>query len=563
MPMKIIILGGYGIFGGRLCHLLAIDVRIALFVAGRNHQSAEAFCQTLPPGAQRTPLQFDRDRDIVEQVQQVRPDLIIDASGPFQIYGADPYRLVKACLAHGINYMDFADGSDFVKGIHQFDEQAKSKNLFVLSGVSSFPVLTAAVVRHLSQDLGRVNAIRGGIAPSPFAVVGLNVIRAISAYAGKPVNLVRDGRRATAYALTEGMRYTISPSGRLPLNSTYFSLADVPDLQVLPELWPELHDIWMGAGPVPESLHRLLNALAWLVRIRILPSLSPFARLFLYVINVARWGEHRGGMFVEIDGCKQDGEKVTRSWHLLAEGNDGPFIPCMALEALILRIMDGNRPKAGARPASRDLELVDYDRLFKRRTIFTGQRETAVDYSPHSIFKTLLGSAWALLPKPIQDMHDTAGNARMSGLASVERGKGLIARLIASLFQFPLEGQNIPVEVLITKTLDQETWQRTFGERSFSSVLSAGEGRADKLLSERFGPFSFQVALVVDDGKLRYVVRNWQFLGMPLPRSWAPLGDSYESSKNGLFGFDIEIRHPLAGLVVKYSGALTIAALYS
>jgi len=223
-PIKIIVLGGYGIFGGRLCQLLASDVRIALYVAGRSYRNAEAFCKTLPPGAQRAPLGFDRNHNITEQLQQVRPDLLIDATGPFQTYGADPYRLVKACLDQGVNYMDFADGSDFVKGIHQFDEQARNRNLFILSGVSSFPVLTAAVVRRLSHDLSRVSTIRGGIAPSPFAVMGLNVMRAISAYAGKPVPLVRHGKQTTAYALTEGLRYTISPPGRLPLSGATASV---------------------------------------------------------------------------------------------------------------------------------------------------------------------------------------------------------------------------------------------------------------------------------------------------------------------------------------------------
>ncbi len=559
MPMKIIVLGGYGIFGGRLCQLLVGDARIALFVAGRNLHSAQEFCGTLPVGAQCTPLQFDRDGDLAKQMQQVQPDMLIDASGPFQSYGADPYRLVQACLDHDVNYMDFADGSDFVKGIHQFDELARSKNLFALSGVSSFPVLTAAVVRHLAQELRDVTAIRGGIAPSPFAVVGLNVMRAISAYAGKPVSLTRNGRRTTAHALTEGMRYTISPPGRLPLNNVYFSLVDVPDLQVLPALWPELQDVWMGAGPVPEVLHRLLNALAWLVRLSMLPSLKPFAWLFLHAQAMLRRGEHRGGMYVEIDGIDQDGGHVTRSWHLLAEGDDGPFIPCLALEALVRRTLDGKTPAAGARPAAQDLELADYEALFKRRTIFTGLREAALDDTSTSIFKTLLGNAWADLPAPIRQAHDTPGDVRLTGVATVERGKGVLAQAIARLIGFPPAGDGIPVEVLMTKCGKHETWCRTFGGRSFSSVLSAGEGRADKLLSERFGPLSFEIALVVDDGKLRYIVRNWKFLRMPLPRGWAPRGESYESSKDGSFGFDIEIRHPLVGLIVNYAGVLAIA----
>ncbi len=554
--MKIIILGGYGIFGGRLCQLLAPDARLSLFVAGRSYKNAEALCQSLPPGAHREPLEFDRDKDIHALLQLVRPDLVIDASGPFQTYGADPYRLVKACLANDVNYLDFADGSDFVKGIGQFDALAKSQNLFILSGVSSFPVLTAAVVRRLSLDLDQIKSIRGGIAPSSFAVVGLNVMRAISAYAGKPIGLVRDGRHAVAYALTEGMRFTVSPPGRLPLNNTYFSLVDVPDLQVLPELWPGLNSIWMGAGPVPEILHRVLNVLAWLVRLRILPSLNRFAPLFFWAINTFRCGEHRGGMFVEIDGVKKDGATVTRSWHLLAERDDGPFIPCMALEAMIVRILNGNSPPVGARPASRDLELDDYERLFERRTIFTGRRDSAMGNPPHSLFKTLLGSAWSVLPKPIQEMHDTRENLHMSGTAMVVRGKGWIARLIAALFQFPIEGKDISIDVRIRKSAESETWERTFAGRSFTSVLSLGEGQNDRLLCERFGPFSFGIALVIDDEKLRYIVRRWKLWGLPLPRALAPGGDSYESSKNGRFGFDIEIMHPLTGLIVKYSGEL-------
>src|SRR5437899_1465905 len=121
------------------------------------------FCQRLPPGAHRQPLAFDRDTDLIGQIKLINPDLIIDASGPFQSYGADPYRVVKACIDHGINYMDFADGSNFVKGITQFNAEARERNVYVLSGVSSFPVLTAAVVRRLSKGLKKVISIKGGI----------------------------------------------------------------------------------------------------------------------------------------------------------------------------------------------------------------------------------------------------------------------------------------------------------------------------------------------------------------------------------------------------------------
>ena len=216
---------------------------------------------------------FDRNSDLAAQLTALNPDCVVDASGPFQAYGEGRYRLIEACIAQGVHYLDLADGSDFVAGVGDFDAAARKAGLFVLSGVSSFPVLTAAVVRRLSAGMARVDTIRGGIAPSPYAGVGENVIRAIAGYAGQPVELVRDGGKAQGHPLTEQMRYTIAPPGKVPLKSTLFSLVDVPDLRALAELWPQAKTIWMGAGPVPEILHRALIGLAWLVRIGLVRSL--------------------------------------------------------------------------------------------------------------------------------------------------------------------------------------------------------------------------------------------------------------------------------------------------
>lgn len=389
MSLAILVLGGYGVFGGRLCSLLASEANLLIYVAGRTLNKANSLCTTLPLGAKRQALVFDRSADVYAQLKTIQVDLVIDASGPFQTYGDDPYKVVKACLACGVDYMDFADGSDFVKGIQAFDLEAKSKKVFVLSGVSSFPVLTACVVRRLAQGLSQVTSVNGGIAPSPFAGVGQNVISAIAAYAayaGQKIKMKRNGVDACGYALTESLRYTIAPPGRMPLANIRFSLVDVPDLQVLPEQWPELQNVWMGAGPVPELLHRMLNGLAWLVRLRLLRSLALFAPLFFHVINRLRWGEHRGGMFVEVTGNLIDGRKAVRSWHMLAEGSDGPLIPCMALLALVLRVAKGHEPANGARPATSDLELEDYEALFAKRSIFTGQRQAIEGEPADSVF---------------------------------------------------------------------------------------------------------------------------------------------------------------------------------
>ena len=551
--MKILILGGYGTFGGRLAYLLANDERLTLLIAGRSKQKADAFCKQLPVGAQKIPLFFDRNGDVEAQLKDINPKLVVDATGPFQSYGEDPYRVVKACIANAVDYMDLADGSGFVKNINQFNEQAKLQNIFVLSGVSSFPVLTAAVVRRLSQRLAQINTIKGGIAPSPYAGVGLNVIRAIATYSGKRLPLIRNKQRSFGYALTETMRYTICPPGYLPLNNTLFSLVDVPDLQVLPELWPELDSVWMGAGPVPELLHRMLIGLAWLVRIRLLPSLLPFASLFHFVINILRWGEHRGGMFVLVEGCDGNGKKIERSWHLLAEGNDGPFIPSMAVEALVKRSLSDERPASGARPATQDLELEDYEAIFRNRTIYTGQREWTEDTYQELLYQRLLGNAWNSLPDPIIKLHRSK---KADGLAKVQVGKNLIARLIAKLFGFPEAGQNIPVQVSFQQKDGGELWQRTFAGKSFSSFQSEGYDLSERLLSEQFGVFNFGLALVAEPEKLSLIVRRWSIFGISLPLTLAPLGDSFEYVAEGRFCFHVAIEHPITGLIVRYQGWL-------
>jgi hypothetical protein len=414
--------------------------------------------------------------------------------------------------------------------------------------VSSFPVLTAAVARRLARGLAKIETIVGGIAPSPYAGVGMNVIRAIASYSGKPLALVRGGRPAVGFAMTESVRYTISPPGHLPLRNIRFSLVDVPDLHVLPELWPTVESVWMGAGPVPEVLHRTLNVLAWLVRRRLLPSLSPFARLIHGVSNRVRWGEHRGGMFVAMTGTDAQRESLTRSWHLLAEGNDGPLIPSMACEAIIERCVTGRRPAAGARSAAADLELEDYEELFARRAIHTGTRTHDRTATTQPLYRRILGDAWHALPAPLRAMHECATTQVAAGRADVARGRNPLARLVAFAMRFPASAGG-------------ERWTRTFAGQSFVSFQSADQGAAAHLLRERFGPLNFDLALVVAGPKLCFVVRRWSLWGLPLPLCLAPRGDTYETVIDDRFHFNVEIRHRLVGLIVGYRGWLKICPL--
>jgi hypothetical protein len=351
----------------------------------------------------------------------------------------------------------------------------------------------------------------------------------------------------------------VAVPGRMPLRCTRFSLVDVPDLRALAREWPQVCDVWMGAGPVPAALHWALTALAWLVRWRWLPTLSWLAPAIYFVTNHMRWGEHRGGMFVAVRGQSGDGDDIVREWHLLAEGNDGPLIPCMAVEAIVRNVLAGNPPAAGARTAIHDLELADYEALFAPRTIFTATRQRW-PATQQPLYRSLLGESWQQLPQPIRQLHSVTAVSMYAGRCTVQRGRSPLAWIVAKCVGFPPAGDDLPITFCLAVESGGERWSRRIAGRTFSSVQTAGRGPAEGLVRERFGAVAVDMALVVEPAGLRYVVRRWSLFGLPLPLWLGPRSIAVESLDQQRFCFDVEIAHPLTGLIVRYRGWLVAAS---
>jgi len=243
---------------------------------------------------------------------------------------------------------------------------------------------------------------------------------------------------------------------------------------------------------------------------------------------------------------------------MIAEGDDGPFIPAMACEAFIRQCLAGKRPAPGARPATNDLELTDYETLFARRAIATGRRDVTAATPALPLYRRLLGDAYHAMPAPLREMHDLKGAMTAEGRATVTRGRGLLARVAAAIVGFPQAGENVPVRVDFKLENGRERWTRTFAGRTFDSTQEQGRGRDEWLVCERFGPLKVAMALVLDDGRLRLIVRRWSVLGIPLPLFFAPGGDSYEYAADGRLHFHVEIGHPWTGPIVGYQGWLVV-----
>ncbi|RYF88799.1 MAG: DUF4166 domain-containing protein, partial [Caulobacteraceae bacterium] len=395
---------------------------------------------------------------------------------------------------------------------------------------------------------------------SPHADVGVSVLRAITSYAGKPVPRLRAGRPAAGLGLVEARNVTIAPPGRLPLFSTRFSLVDVPDLTALPRLWPSLRDIWIGAGPRPELLHRMLNALARLVSLGMPLPLVKLSGLFHAAKTGLKWGEDRGGMVVRVAGLDAGGQPVARSWNLIAEGDDGPFIPSMAAAAIVLNLLDGRRPRSGARTGAGEVTLAAYEPIFAGKRIVTGIRDEQPASAP--VYRQVAANAWADLPAAVRAMHDLPEGGRMTaeGRVDVDRGQSLLARLAGAVIGFPGAQTDGHVRVDFERKAGVETWTRTFGNQSFTSRQFAGQDRAAALVVETFGPLACGMAPVLDAGRLRLVPRRWTLFGIALPAWLFPRIEAWEAEEDGLFRFHVDISHPLTGPIVLYRGWLAPTA---
>lgn len=534
----VLVLGGYGGFGKRLSARLARDGWHVL-VAGRNGDKAKAFAATL---ANAEAVVANRTGDLSPVLRRHRPDLLIDAAGPFQGSG---YAVVEACIAHGVHYIDLADARAFVCGIGVLNEAATQAGVTVISGGSSVPALSGAVVRKLREDMETVRSVETSLSASNRATAGASVSAAILSYLGKPVRIWRgrQWRAATGLQNIKQVRYAIA--GHKPL-SRLVAVADVPDHEILPAELPGSPATIFRAGPEFGFQLIALWLLSWPVKWGWLRSAVPLARWLLPLQRITSGlGSDRSAMAVEVKGLHRGAPQIRR-WTLIADKGDGPEIPVIPAQ-LLANALTAGRLKPGATTSAALLSLEDFNEEFGGIAV-TQAIETR-SYTP--LYQRLLGPAFDALPSPVRALHAVVGDGGASGTATVRCGKSPLARLVAAVMRFPPEGEH-DLHVSFEERHGIEDWTRDFGGHAFSSRLS----QSGDHLVERFGPMRFYFDLPADGSGLTMVMRRWTVFSMPLPLALAPKSTAREWAEGEDFCFDVPIDLPLIGRVVHYRGRL-------
>ncbi len=347
MTARVLIIGGYGNFGSVITHRLSRESDIKVIIAGRSEEKARSLAEKL--NAEWSVLDIGQDFD--QALKKIQPDIVIHTSGPFQGQG---YDVAQSCIRHKCHYIDLADGREFVRNIGKLDQAAKEAGILVVSGASSVPCLTAAIIDKYKSEFQRLESIDYGIATAQRTNAGLATTAAILGYAGKPFTTKINGRMQTVYGWQNLTARKYPELGwRLLAN------CDIPDLALFPERYPDLKAIHFRAGLEVPLLHMGLWILSWLVRAKIVKTLRSLApALYQAAPLFDVFGTNRSAFHLEMRGAGAEGKEKTIIFYILTDSGHGPNIPCIPSIILAQRLARNEISQRGATPC---LDLIDLE----------------------------------------------------------------------------------------------------------------------------------------------------------------------------------------------------------
>ena len=352
--MKTLVLGGYGNFGARICRALGSDPRIELLIAGRDPKRAEALAAAIGGTARGIAIDLD-SQDFAADLRRLGIELLIHTAGPFQRQG---YRVAGAAAASGSHYIDLSDGRRFVCDFPAaLDAAFRTAGRTAICGASTVPALSSAVVEHLSLGWRGIDAIDICIAPAQTAPRGRATLAAVLSYCGEPVPVWTGGAWRTLRGWLGLERIDFAR-----LRPRLGALCDIPDLEIFPVRYRVTQRVMFRAALEVGLAQRVFASLAFLRAARLLPRLTLFAGLLNASARALDFmGSALGGMVVRVEGLDAAGRPARRAWHIAADDDHGPEIPCMAA-ILLARRLAGHRATfaAGAFTAAGLLTLDEF-----------------------------------------------------------------------------------------------------------------------------------------------------------------------------------------------------------
>lgn len=357
--MRTLVLGGYGNFGARIARVLADESSIELVIGGRDARRAESFAAELGRGAKGLAIDLARPH-LAEALRAHGIELVIHTAGPFQQQG---YAVAEAAASAAAHYIDLADGRRFVCDFPAaMDAAFRSAGRSAISGASTVPALSSAVVDSLCAGWPRIDAIDICIAPAQTAPRGLATMQAVMSYCGEPLQVWENGHWQTRRGWAQPERVTFAR-----MRPRLGAVCDIPDLELFPARYGVRDRVLFRAALEVAMGQRAFACLASLRTAGLVRRPARLARLFeRFAAATDFLGSALGGMFVRVEGIEATGRPARRAWHIAADHDRGPEIPCMAAILLARRFAAGRSVRHGACTATGLLALSEFHPEFAR-----------------------------------------------------------------------------------------------------------------------------------------------------------------------------------------------------
>lgn len=345
---EVLILGGYGNFGKRIAELLTRQ-SVRVVIAGRNQNAADKLVASLPDGMAISAC-FNITRGLSEALTRLRPKVVIHTCGPFQ--DAD-YSVARTCIQHGIAYIDLADGRDFVTGFSSLQEIALKHGTVAISGASTVPGLSSAVLERYKGEFQSIDRMQFGIAPGQKAERGLATTQGILSYVGKRL------KPCAGYPVRYGWQDMYLQKYPV-IGRRWMANCDIPDLDLLPQAY-NIQQIRFSAGMESSVAHIGIWVMSWAIRLGLPLQPARYSALLLKLSNFLNvFGSSNGGMHVLLDGRGQDGKPLSKTWFIVALNGHGPYIPTVPAVVLAKKILKGTLKKPGAMACIGMVSLEEY-----------------------------------------------------------------------------------------------------------------------------------------------------------------------------------------------------------
>ena len=192
----------------------------------------------------------------------------------------------------------------------------KMESIIAISGASTVPGLSAAVIDHFLRDeFSEIHEIESCITPGNQTPRGLATMQSVLSYCGTNYKSLEDGKMVDIIGWQGIERVTLPEVGeRIVLN------CEIPDLELFPEMYPTLKTNRFKAGLELNVFNYALYLMSHVTQLGIYKNWAALAPLLKPMSEMLyRFGSKLGGMQMTLKGLDRHGKSKTITWNIIAD----------------------------------------------------------------------------------------------------------------------------------------------------------------------------------------------------------------------------------------------------